>query len=320
MSSLMRDGKIPLSPVDDILVQDEAVQNSSTVKDFITLMKPGVMFLVVFTGFAGMFAAPGEMHWFMQVLTVLCIAVGSGAGGAMNMWFDRDIDAHMARTVHRPIPAGRVNADDALIYGLFLALGAVSLLGLAVNWMAAIYLAGAIAFYVIIYTIWLKRRTPQNIVIGGAAGSFPPLIGWVAVTGEASVDAWILFAIIFLWTPPHFWALALYRNSDYTRVGVPMLPVVAGEKATKKQMLIYTLVLLPVTLLPVATGLAGWVYGASAFLLSSYFIWYAVRVLRSEGDKNPRKMFGFSILYLFAIFSALIMDKFIDTLLRNSFL
>lgn len=309
MTTPLIEGKIPVAAV------DELVADRSTVRDYITLLKPGVMLLVVFTGFAGMYVAPGTLHPLLQVLTVLCIAVGSGAGGAINMWFDRDIDAHMLRTAGRPIPAGRVAADDALVYGLFLSVASVSMLGLAVNWLAAAYLAGAIAFYVFIYTIWLKRRTPQNIVIGGAAGAFPPVIGWVAVTGGAALDAWVLFLIIFLWTPPHFWALALYRNSDYSRVGVPMLPVVAGKAATKKQMLAYTLVLLPVTLVPCMTGVAGWVYGVSAFALGAWFIRHAVRVLRSDGDAEARAMFGFSILYLFAVFLALVVDKLIDNLM-----
>lgn len=314
MSSLA-EGKIAVAPVDALVVdatEGAHVPTGSTVRDYITLLKPGVMMLVVFTGFVGMLLAPGSLHPLLQVITVLCIAIGSGAGGAINMWFDSDIDAHMLRTAARPIPAGRVAADDALVYGLFLAAAAVGVLGLAVNWLAATYLAGAIGFYVFIYTIWLKRRTPQNIVIGGAAGSFPPVIGWVAVTGEVAVDAWILFSIIFLWTPPHFWALALYRNSDYTRVGVPMLPVVAGKFATKKQMLIYTLVLLPVTLLPCATGMSGWVYAACALVLNGLFIRHAWRVLRNEEDRYARAMFGYSILYLFAVFLAFIIDKLID--------
>lgn len=312
MTSPLADGKIAVAPVDALVVGDESIASGSTVRDYITLLKPGVMMLVVFTGFVGMFLAPGALHPALQIMTVLCIAVGSGAGGAINMWFDRDIDAHMLRTAARPIPAGRVAPDDALVYGLFLSVASVSMLGLAVNWLAATYLAGAIAFYVFIYTVWLKRRTPQNIVIGGAAGAFPPVIGWVAVTGSASVDAWILFVIIFLWTPPHFWALALYRNSDYTRVGVPMLPVVAGKPHTKKQMFIYTLVLLPTTLLPCATGLSGWIYAVAALGLTGEFCRHAWKVLHSDEDAVARKMFGYSILYLFALFLALVVDKVID--------
>jgi heme o synthase len=313
MSSPLTEGKIAIAPV-DLLVADEAIASGSTVRDYITLLKPGVMMLVVFTGFVGMYLAPGTLHPVLQVITVLCIAIGSGAGGAINMWFDRDIDAHMLRTAARPIPAGRVAADDALAYGLFLSIASVGILGLAVNWLAAAYLAGAIAFYVFIYTVWLKRRTSQNIVIGGAAGSFPPVIGWVAVTGVASFDAWVLFAIIFLWTPPHFWALALYRNADYTRVGVPMLPVVAGKLATRRQMFLYTLILLPVTLLPCVTGLSGWLYAVSALLLTGEFCRHAWKVLHSDEDAVARAMFGYSILYLFALFLALVVDKLIDSL------
>ncbi|MGB1539587.1 MAG: heme o synthase [Rickettsiales bacterium] len=281
----------------------------SSARDYITLLKPGVMLLVVFTGLAGMVLAPGQLHPLLQVITVLCIAIGSGAGGAINMWFDRDIDKHMARTQKRPIPAGRIVPDDALAYGLFLSGASVALLGIGVNWVAAAYLAGAIAFYVFIYTVWLKRRTPQNIVIGGAAGAFPPVIGWAAVTGGTSLEAWIMFAIIFLWTPPHFWALALYRSGDYAKVGIPMLPVVAGQEATKNQMLIYTLILFAVTLLPWGVGQAGWLYGVSAALLSGKFIYHALQVKRSDSDVPAKRMFGYSILYLFLLFFMLMMDN-----------
>ncbi|MBM3617705.1 MAG: protoheme IX farnesyltransferase [Alphaproteobacteria bacterium] len=307
----------------DVLVGDahslspvvENAPEASSVKDFITLLKPGVMLLVVFTGFAGLMLAPGQLHPFLQAIAVLCIAIGSGAGGAINMWFDRDIDAVMLRTVNRPIPAGRISADDGLVFGLLLALASVSLMGIAVNWLSAAILAGAIAFYVIIYTVWLKRRTPQNIVIGGAAGAFPPVIGWAAMSGDAfAPEAWLMFLIVFLWTPPHFWALALYRNGDYRRANVPMLPVVAGLEATKKQMLVYTLILLPVTLAPWFIGMSTWLYGITALLLSGEFIRHAWKVLKSDDDKPARAMFGYSILYLFAIFLALIVDKFIDNL------
>lgn len=285
----------------------------SSVRDFVTLLKPGVMLLVVFTGFAGLVLAPGELHPFLQVVAILCIALGSGAGGAINMWFDRDIDAVMLRTVNRPIPAGRITADDALAFGLLLAGGSVALMGLAVSWQAAAILAGAIGFYVFIYTVWLKRRTPQNIVIGGAAGAFPPVIGWAAMAGDAfAPEAWLMFLIIFLWTPPHFWALALYRNGDYRRANVPMLPVVAGLAATKKQMLIYTLVLLPVTVAPSFIGMSTPLYGVVAFLLSAEFIRHAWKVRRSDEDRPAKAMFGYSILYLFAVFLALILDKLID--------
>ena len=274
----------------------------SSVRDYITLLKPGVMLLVVFSGLAGMVMAPGHLHPLLQVITILCIALGSGAGGTINMWYDRDIDAKMVRTAARPVPAGRIAPDDALTFGLLLAFSSVSLLGLAVGWMAAAYLAGAIAFYVFIYTVWLKRRTPQNIVIGGAAGAFPPVIGWVAVTGSTSFEPWLLFAIIFLWTPPHFWALALYRNSDYRRVGVPMMPVVAGIESTKNQMLVYTVLLFATTLIPCFIGMAGVFYGICAVLLGGQFLRHALKVKRQEADAPARAMFGYSILYLFLLF------------------
>lgn len=296
-----------LSPMADTAPQ------VSSVKDFITLLKPGVMLLVVFTGIAGMVLAPGHLHPLLQAIAVLCIAVGSGAGGAINMWFDRDIDAVMLRTVNRPIPAGRIAPEDGLAFGLILAIASVSLMGLAINWVAAAFLAGAIGFYVFIYTVWLKRRTPQNIVIGGAAGAFPPVIGWAAMTGDGfALEAWIMFLIVFLWTPPHFWALALYRNGDYRRANVPMLPVVAGLAATKRQMLVYTLILLPVTLIPCFIGMSTALYGIIAFLLGAEFIRRAILVMRSDDDRPARAMFGYSILYLFAVFLALLLDKVID--------
>lgn len=291
-----------------------SAEDASSVRDYITLLKPGVMLLVVFTSITAMVLAPGELSPLAQLITVLCVATGSGAGGAINMWYDRDIDAKMLRTADRPIPAGRIAAEDALAFGLLLAILSVGLLGIAVNWLAATYLAGAIGFYVFIYTMWLKRRTPQNIVIGGAAGAFPPIIGWAAVTGGVSWEAWLLFTIIFLWTPPHFWALALYRNADYTRVGVPMLPVVAGRDTTKNHMLAYTAILLGVTLLPWMLGMSGAVYGVCALLLGGRFLHYAWRVKRSTDDAVARSMFGFSILYLFALFMAFMADKMIDKL------
>ncbi|NBO18896.1 MAG: protoheme IX farnesyltransferase, partial [Proteobacteria bacterium] len=222
----------------------ERPRQESTVGDFVTLMKPGVMSLVVFTGVAGMAVAPGHLHPLQMFLTLLCIALASGAGAAMNMWYDRDIDAIMARTASRPIPAGRVVPDDALAFGLFLGAFSVMIMGLALNWVAGLLLASAIAFYVLIYTMWLKRSTPQNIVIGGAAGAFPPMIGWAAVTGDITLESVLLFAIIFLWTPPHFWALALFKNGDYAKAGVPMMPVVKGAAHTKQLMIFYTWLLL----------------------------------------------------------------------------
>ncbi|MDX2073368.1 MAG: heme o synthase [Alphaproteobacteria bacterium] len=286
----------------------------STVRDFVTLLKPGVMALVVFTGLAGMVVAPGHLNLMQQLLTLFCIALGSGAGAAINMWYDRDIDALMARTLLRPVPAGRVAPDDALAFGLFLAALAVMLMGLALNWVASAILAFAIFFYAVVYTMWLKRSTPQNIVIGGAAGAFPPMIGWAAATGDVSLTSLILFAIIFLWTPPHFWALALFRSGDYAKAGVPMMPVVAGHLHTKRLMLFYTILLVAATLALPALHLAGWFYGAVAGLLGAVFLYHVWRVLISEGDVWPKKTFGFSILYLFALFTALMIDAWLRSM------
>ncbi|MDH3594524.1 MAG: heme o synthase [Rhodospirillales bacterium] len=279
------------------------------VGDYIALLKPRVMSLVVFTGFAGLIVAPGSLHPVLAAVAVLCIAVGAGAAGAVNMWYDRDIDAVMQRTRARPIPAGRVPAAEALAFGVVLGLFAVMLMGLAVNWTAAALLALAEGFYVLVYTVWLKRRTPHNIVIGGAAGAFPPMIGWAAATGTVSLESVVLFLIVFMWTPPHFWALALYREGDYAKAGVPMLPVVAGKAATRRQILIYTLLLFPLALTPAFIGLAGPAYGAAAAVLGGLFVLSALRVRRDHGDGAARRMFGFSILYLFALFALLIVDR-----------
>ena len=286
----------------------------STIRDYITLMKPGVMSLVVFTGIAGMVVAPGQLHPLQYALTLLCIALASGAGAAMNMWYDRDIDAIMLRTATRPVPAGRVAPDDALAFGMFLAFGAVLLMSLALNIVAALLLAVAIAVYVVIYTLWLKRRTPQNIVIGGAAGAFPPMIGWAAVTGDVSIAAIILFTIIFLWTPPHFWALALYRNSDYRRANIPMMPVMRGKAATIRLMAQYTWALIASTLALPALGHAGLLYTTASILLGAYFIYCTYRLQRHHNneqdiDRVAKHTFAFSILYLFALFTALMIDN-----------
>ncbi len=278
------------------------------VGDFLDLLKPRVMSLVVFSGFAGLFVAPGTLHPLLAAVAVLCIAVGAGAAGAINMWYDRDIDAVMARTRRRPIPAGRVEPAEALAFGVILALFSVMLMGLAVNWAAAALLAVATGFYVFVYTVWLKRRTPQNIVIGGAAGAFPPMIGWAAVTGGVSLDSIVLFAIIFMWTPPHFWALALYRDGDYAKAGVPMLPCVAGRRATERQILVYSALLVPLTLVPAAIGTAGWGYAAAAALLGGLLLLLAVRLQKDESERTARQIFGYSIFYLFALFAALIVD------------
>ncbi|MEZ5833724.1 MAG: heme o synthase [Dongiaceae bacterium] len=292
-----------------------------SVRDFIALLKPRVMSLVVFSGFAGLAVAPGHIHPLIATVAVLCIAVGAGASGAINMWFDRDIDAIMNRTCGRPIPRGAVEPDAALSFGGVLALFSVVLMGIAVNWVAAGLLAFTIFFYVVIYTMWLKRRTPQNIVIGGAAGAFPPMIGWAAVTGDISLASISLFLLIFMWTPPHFWALSLFREGDYAKAGVPMMPVVAGQRATKVQMLIYTLLLAPIALVPAWLGVAGVIYTAVAIGLNAAFIGYAIAVLREDdarsiahgagkrGHRAAKAMFGFSLVYLFGHFAALILDR-----------
>jgi protoheme IX farnesyltransferase len=277
--------------------------------DYVEILKPRVMSLVVFTGLVGLAVAPRHLHPVLAVVAVLCIAVGAGAAGAINMWYDRDIDAVMRRTAARPLPAGRMLPGEALGFGAALGVGSVFMMGLAVNWLAAGLLALTIAFYVFVYTIWLKRRTPQNIVIGGAAGAFPPLIGWAAATGGVAWGAIALFAIIFFWTPPHFWALSLYRADDYARAGVPMLPVVAGPRETKRQMLLYTLVLWPVTAAPWMLGVAGRIYGIAALTLSIAFTAMAVRVWLDAGDRSARRMFGFSLLYLFLVFALLLVDR-----------
>jgi len=287
----------------------ELVLAGARVGDFWALLKPRVMSLVVFSGFAGLYVAPGHIHPLIGAVAVLCIAVAAGASGAMNMWYDRDIDSIMSRTCGRPIPKGYVAPEQALAFGLTLSVFSVMLMGLAVNLAAAALLAFTIFFYVVVYTMWLKRRTPQNIVIGGASGAFPPMIGWAAVTGRIDIASIALFLLIFMWTPPHFWALALWRNPDYAKAGVPMMPVVAGMDSTKKQMLVYTLLLAPIALAPVFLGVAGWIYGATAIALNAGFIYHAVRVLKSDDMKWPKRMFGFSLLYLFLHFAVLMIDR-----------
>ncbi len=287
------------------------VKDASSAGDYIALLKPRVMSLVVFTGFAGLMLAPGELHPVLAAVAVLCIAVGAGACGAINMWYERDIDAVMKRTMSRPIPSGRVDPGAALGFGVTLGVGSVVVMGLAVNLVAAALLALAIGFYIFVYTIWLKPRTPLNIVIGGAAGAFPPVIGWAAVTGDVGALAMLLFAIIFLWTPPHFWALALYRWRDYASVGVPMLPVVAGVRQTKKQILLYTCGLVPLTLAPWVLGISGALYGGAATLLGAGFILCAVRVWFDRTNRSARRMFAYSILYLFLLFTVMVMDGFL---------
>ena len=284
------------------------------VRDFVALLKPRVMSLVVFTALVGMVAAPGSLHPLIGAVALLCIAVGAGASGALNMWFDADIDARMARTAARPIPRGSVTPEEALAFGTVLSVISVMALGLFVNWVAAALLAFTIAFYVFIYTIWLKRRTPQNIVIGGAAGAFPPMVGWAAVTGSVSIESAVLFAIIFMWTPPHFWALALYRARDYERVGVPMLPVVSGLAETRRQILIYSALLAVIAVTPWFIGLGGLAFLGVSGLMGARFVWLAVLVFRDgdsddrAADQRAKALFVFSIYYLFALFAVLLLE------------
>ncbi|PHR60573.1 MAG: protoheme IX farnesyltransferase [Robiginitomaculum sp.] len=308
------------------LTNNQAVQPGVALpSDFVALLKPRVMSLVVFTALVGLVAAPGVMHPVLAMISIFAIALGGGAAGALNMWFDADIDAKMQRTCRRPIPAGRIERNDALAFGLFLSFVSVLLLGAAANYFAALFLAFTIFFYVVIYSMGLKRRTPQNIVIGGAAGAFPPMIGWAAATGSFDANALLLFAIIFLWTPPHFWALALYKRSDYAAAGIPMMPVVKGAASTRVQILVYALLVTTLGVVPVFTGLGGALYGAVSLLSGGLFLFLAVRVFLSragddpgpgqaelyqvkKGDRAARDLFAFSIMYLFILFGALLVE------------
>jgi protoheme IX farnesyltransferase len=293
-----------------------AEPSSAEVGDYIALMKPRVMSLVVFTAFVGMVIAPGHLHPVIAFTALLCIAVGAGAAGALNMWYDSDIDAQMDRTIGRPIPAGKLNPGDALAFGLTLSGFAVAVLGLLVNWFSAVLLALTIAFYVAIYTMWLKRSTAQNIVIGGAAGALPPMIGWAAAAGNLTLEPVLLFLIIFIWTPPHFWALSLFRAADYKRAGVPMMPNVAGDASTRRQILIYSVLLAPLGAAPWFLGEVGALYGAIALAFGIGMIALAVKILRErEGYKACKQMFGFSILYLFMIYTMLLVDRALGALL-----
>jgi protoheme IX farnesyltransferase len=295
-----------------------ALAHQAELLDWIALLKPRVMTLVVFTGLIGLLVAPGHLHPVLAFTAVLCIAVGAGACGAINMWYDRDIDALMRRTRNRPIPAGRIAPGEALGFGITLAVASVIVMGLAINLMAAVLLALSIGFYVFVYTMWLKRRTPQNIVIGGAAGAFPAVIGWASVTGSIGLVPLILFAIVFFWTPPHFWSLALWANDDYRRANVPMLPVVAGAKETRRQIVLYSLLLVPLSLAPWAVGFAGTVYALAAAILGAGFLLGVWRVARDRqdadgvsltGDAPARAAFKYSIIYLFVLFAALAVDR-----------
>ena len=293
-------------------------------QDYFQLMKPRVMSLVVFTGLTGLICAHRPMHPFLAMVAILCIAVGAGASASLNMWFDADIDARMRRTRGRPVPSGKVQGADALGLGITLSLFSVGLMGMAVNWLAAFLLAFTILFYAVVYTMWLKRSTPQNIVIGGLAGALPPVIGWAAATGTAPLNAWLLCAIIFMWTPPHFWALSLYTSEDYAKAGVPMMPVVKGAKSTRLQILVYSLLLIPVCVAPAFTGLGGAAYLGVSSVGGAVFLLLAFRLYRSNageaadprnddglydvraGARDARNLFAFSILYLSLLFATLL--------------
>lgn len=283
-----------------------------TVSDYFSLLKPRVMSLVIFTAFVGIVTAPGHIHPWFGAMALLAIAIGAGASGALNMWYDADIDAVMKRTANRAVPSGAIKAGEALGFGLLLSAGSVVFLGVLVNWMAASLLAFTIFFYAVVYTMWLKRSTPHNIVIGGASGAFPPMVGWAAVTGGIDLVSISLFLIIFLWTPPHFWALSLFRSGDYKRANVPMLPVVAGIGETCRQIWFYTLALVPVTFAPAMLGAAGWLYVVVAALLNAGFMWFAWAIYSAKEDsalgEAPQKLFKFSIFYLFALFSGLLAE------------
>jgi protoheme IX farnesyltransferase len=297
---------------------DLAQPSLAGVEDYVALLKPRVMSLVVFTALVGLLVAPGHIHPVIGFAALLCIAIGAGASGALNMWYDADIDAVMTRTARRPIPAGRVQPGEALAFGVMLAGFSVAVFGLLVNWVAAALLAFTIFFYVFVYTMWLKRSTPQNIVIGGAAGAFPPMIGWAAVTGDITLAPVLMFLIIFFWTPPHFWALSLLRVDDYARAGIPMLPVVAGPDETRKQILIYSLVLAPVGLSPTLFGFAGLTYGAFALICGAAMVALAWRVYRERtgpaAATAAKRLFAFSLLYVFVLFAALLADNLLTRL------
>ncbi len=307
-----------MSVVDNNSLEFAPRISEAEVGDFIALLKPRVMSLVVFTALVGIVLAPGHVHPVIALTSLICIAAGAGASGALNMWYDRDIDALMSRTASRPIPRGRVSPEEALAFGMVLAFFSVVTLGILVNWYAAALLAFTIFFYVVVYTMWLKRWTAQNMVIGGAAGALPPMVGWVAATGSLSVAPVLLFLIIFLWTPPHIWALALYRTDDYARARVPMLPVIAGADATRLQILLYALALVAVATAAWPLGYFGPAYGIVSIVAGGGLVWLAVDVYRGrEGAtavRAARRLFGFSILYLFALFATLLIEAMVPIL------
>lgn len=297
----------------DIGQKPLTIVGGGEVRDFFALLKPRVMSLVIFTALVGLVVAPGSMHPVLAVTALLCIAVGAGASGALNMWYESELDAKMERTANRPLPAGRMDPQEALAFAVTLAVGSVLILGLLVNWVAGALLAFTIFFYVVVYTVWLKPSTPYNIVIGGAAGALPPMVGWAAATGGVSLESFILFAIIFMWTPPHFWALSLYRSDDYKRAGIPMLPVVAGIETTRKQIFLYSLALVPLAIAPSFMGFAGAIYGVVALLSGLAFLVLAWRVRVATDSKNltkaARQLFAYSILYLMILFATLLVEQ-----------
>ena len=298
----------------DSMTQTVPTQLPAEWRDFFALTKPRVMSLVIFTGLCGLLAAPGNIHPVLGFTAILCIALGAGGAAALNQWWEADIDAGMKRTAARPLPSGRMNRTDARDFGVLISAASVMIMGLGVNWLAAAILALSIFYYAVIYTVWLKPRTPQNIVIGGGAGAFPPLIGWVAVTGEISLMPVLLFLIIFMWTPPHFWALALFVKTDYANVGIPMMPVVRGEASTRRQILAYAVLLVPVAAAPWFTGGTSYVYGVASLALTLAFLALSVPVaFRQTGlndtMKPEKRLFAFSIIYLFALFAALVADR-----------
>ena len=301
-----------MTDVTSSVIDARITATGGDVADYVALMKPRVMFLVVFTALVGLVAAPGTMHPVLAIAALICIAAGSGAAGALNMWYDADIDAKMARTAARPVPRGNVTPQEALTFGSVLGSFSVLCMGLMVNWLAAALLAGTIGFYVFVYTMWLKRWTPQNIVIGGAAGAVPPMIGWAAATGSVSFASFVLFLIIFVWTPPHFWALAILRTGDYARANVPMMPVVKGADETRRQILIYSIVLAPLGVVPAFIGLGGVLYAATSVILGVLFVYFAWQCYRErtgeKADRAAKQLFAYSVLYLFLLFAALLVE------------
>lgn len=304
-----------MTPAQPQALTPKALVMPTDWRDFFALTKPGVMRLVIFTAVCGMLAAPGSIHPVLGFTAILCIAVGAGGAAALNQWWEADIDAVMKRTARRPLPGGRMERESARDFGFALSGGSVMVMGIAIGWLAAGILAFSIFYYSWIYTVWLKPRTPQNIVIGGGAGAFPPLIGWIAVTGDITLMPVLLFLIIFMWTPPHFWALALFVQIDYSKAGIPMMPVVAGEKSTRWQILAYAAALLPLSMTPWFIGGTGLVYGLAAFALGSVFLWLSIKVgLRTstpgDGMKPEKRLFAYSIFYLFILFAMLVVDRY----------